>query len=99
MDNDKLDMILEKMDDLQGQVSGLRKEVGNLQEQTNHLQEDVNGLKEDVNGLQEEVKEIKLQQMKDTKELKAMDVMILDEVERVHEIMLRRTEELKKKIG
>lgn len=32
-------------------------------------------------------------------ELKKSDAMILDELERVHEIMLRRTDELKAKIG
>ena len=37
--------------------------------------------------------------MKDTVELKAMDEMILDEVERVREIMPRRSEELNKRIG
>lgn len=53
----------------------------------------------EISNLKDEVKDLKKQQMKNTAELKAMDSMILDEVERVHEIMLRRTDELKKKIG
>jgi hypothetical protein len=45
------------------------------------------------------LKDLKRQQMKDTAELKAMDSMIFDEVERVHEILIRRTDDLAKKIG
>ena len=54
---------------------------------------------ERINDLEREVKELKKQQMKSTAELKAMDDMIFDEVERVHEIMLKRTQELERKIG
>lgn len=56
-------------------------------------------LLEKMVGLENDMKSLKRQQMKDTAELKAMDSMIFDEVERVHEIMLRRTDELQKKIG
>ncbi|WOO36149.1 MULTISPECIES: hypothetical protein [Clostridia] len=45
------------------------------------------------------LKELKRQQMKDTAELKAMDGMILDEVEHVHEILNRKTDALEKRIG
>lgn len=43
--------------------------------------------------------DLKRQQMRDTAELKAMDSMIFDEIERVHEILIRRTDALEKKIG
>lgn len=56
-------------------------------------------LLEKLDSVENEIKSLKRQHMKDTAELKAMDSMIFDEVERVHEIMIRRTEELKKKIG
>lgn len=49
--------------------------------------------------LESDMRELRRQQMKDTAELKAMDSLILDEVERVHEIMLNRTDALKAKIG
>ena len=52
-----------------------------------------------INDLEKEVKNLKKQQMKSTAELKAMDDMIFDEVERVHEIMLKKTQELERKIG
>lgn len=54
---------------------------------------------EKIISLDNNVKDLKMQQLKSTAELKAMDSLILDEVERVHEIMLKRTEDLQRKIG
>ncbi len=56
-------------------------------------------LLEKVGDLERRMKELKRQQMKDTAELKAMDEIIFDEVERVHEILIRRTDALEKRIG
>ena len=49
--------------------------------------------------MEEELKNLKHQMMKNTAELKGMDAMIFDEVERVHEIMLKKTKELERQIG
>lgn len=54
---------------------------------------------EKVGDLEAEVKNLKRQQSKSTAELKAMDDMILNEVERIHEIMIKKTEALEKRIG
>ena len=54
---------------------------------------------EKIGDLETEVKNLKRQQTKSTAELKAMDDMILDEVERIHEIMIKKTEALEKRIG
>ncbi|WP_050638817.1 MULTISPECIES: hypothetical protein [Clostridia] len=56
-------------------------------------------LLEKVGDLEKGMKDLRRQQMKDTAELKAMDEIIFDEVERVHEILIRRTNELEKRIG
>ena len=56
-------------------------------------------LLEKVGDLEKGMKDLTRQQMKDTAELKAMDEIIFDEVERVHEILIRRTNELEKRIG
>ncbi|CUP06675.1 Uncharacterised protein [[Eubacterium] contortum] len=56
-------------------------------------------LLEKVSDIERRMKELKRQQMKDTAELKAMDEIIFDEVERVHEILIRRTDALEKRIG
>lgn len=47
---------------------------------------------EKVVGLENDVKEVKKQLKKSTAELKAMDDMIFDEVERVHDILYKHTE-------
>lgn len=72
-DGEKLDRILEK-------VTGLDKKVTGLDEKVTGLDEKVTGLEKDLNA-------VKRQVMKSTAELKAMDEIILDEVERVHSIL------------
>lgn len=53
---------------------------------------------EKITGIESEIKNLKHQQRKDTAELKAMDEIIFEEVEKVHEILMRRTDALEKKI-
>ena len=67
----------------------------------NHMtdSEKLDLLLEKVGDLERRIKELKRQQMKDTAELKAMDEIIFYEVERVHEILIRRTDALEKRIG
>lgn len=55
--------------------------------------EKVSILDEKVTGLEKDINSVKRQVMKSTAELKAMDEMILDEVERVHEILNRHKED------
>jgi len=52
-----------------------------------------------ITDMEKSVKELKKQQMRDTAELKAMDGMIFDEVERVYELLIKRTDALDKRIG
>jgi hypothetical protein len=52
-----------------------------------------------ITDIEKSVKELKKQQMRDTAELKAMDGMIFDEVERVHELLIKHTDALDKRIG
>lgn len=67
-DSEKLDLILEKISNLENEISDLKNEV----------------------------KDTKRQQMKYVAELKAMDSMILDEVERVHEILMQHKKDTSK---
>lgn len=55
--------------------------------------EKVNGMDDKVSILERDLNAVKCQVMKSTAELKAMDEMILDEVERVHEILNRHKED------
>ncbi len=63
------------------------------------LLQEMKAMREDLNGVKHEVKEVSRQLARSTASLEKMDGLILDEVERVHEIMLQRTDDLKKKIG
>lgn len=53
------------------------------------LYQDMQAVKEKVTDLETNISTLKRQVMKSTAELKAMDEIILDEVERVHEILER----------
>lgn len=63
------------------------------------LDDKVNTLDNKVIDLDDRIRNLEHQQMNYVAELKSMDSLILDEVERVHEIMLARTDELNKKIS
>lgn len=54
-DNKKLDLILEKVNDLDEKVSNLDEKVNGLDEKVSNLDEKVNGLDEKVNSLDEKV--------------------------------------------
>lgn len=53
----------------------------------------VSGLDEKVTGLEKDINAVKRQLMKSTDELKAMDELIFDEIERVHGILDKHKED------
>lgn len=57
-DSEKLDLILNKMNELDEKVDHLDEKVGHLDEKVDHLDEKVNELDEAVNHLEVELKEI-----------------------------------------
>ena len=70
-----------------------------LEQRLDSLEQRVDSLEQKVDSVQQEVKEVSRQLARNTASLEKMDSLILDEVERVHDIMIQRTEDLKKKIG
>ena len=72
-DSEKLDLLLEKVIGLDQKVTGLDQKVTALDEKTTGLEIDLNAVKRQI--------------MKSTAELKAMDEILLDEIERVHSIL------------
>lgn len=52
---------------------------------------------EKMTSLETKMRSLKRQQTKDTSELKPMNSIIFDEIERVYEIIIKRTDELQKK--
>jgi len=84
-DTAKLDLILEK-------ISGLDTKVTDLDTKVTNLDAKVTGLDTRMTALEQ-------QQIKDVTDLKAMFAFIYDEVERVHGILLKRTDKLADKVG
>ena len=70
---DKFDLLTDEVGTLTGKVETLEGKVGTLTGRVETLEHNVSGLKE--------------QTIKSTKELKTMDKAILDEIERVHDIL------------
>lgn len=77
-DSEKLDLILEK-------ISFIEKDV----ERISLIEKEV----EKINFIEKEVNGLKRQLIRSNAELKAMDEMILDEVERVHHILDKHKED------
>ena len=90
--DEKLDLILEEIKNLKSETKDLKSEMKEFKSETRDFQSE-------MKDFQSEMRDFKKHQLKSISELKAMDSMIFSEVERVHEIMLRRTDELKQKIG
>ncbi|OUN30673.1 hypothetical protein [Blautia sp. An81] len=86
-DGQKLDLILSKMTDMQSDIGSLKADVATLKADVAGLKTDVAGLKTDVSILKTDMENVK----KEISELKHMDAMIFDEVERVHEILNAHT--------
>ena len=93
--NEKIDLILNKLDDLTLDMKGVKEDIGGLKNDVSELKEEVSELKEEVSVLNKDVNMLKEKAIK----LEKMDRLILDEVERVHEIMDKRTDDLYAKTG
>ena len=78
--NEKLDLIIEKITGIDQDVNGLKQDVAELRQDMTGLKQDVSELRQDVTVLQQDVSDIKV----DLQCLHADDHMILDEIVRVH---------------
>ena len=79
-DSQKLDLLLVKMDSLEGRMDSLEGKVDSLEGKVDSLE----GRMDSQEG---ELGKFRAQMTKSIDELKEMDVMILDEVIRVHRIL------------
>ena len=113
VDSEKLDLILNEIIGIKDDMKELKIDVSELKVDVSELKIDVSELKADVRELKIDVSELKTDvmvlktDMKNVKEemaehvvyFKEMDELILDEISRVHELMLIETNTLKGKIG
>ena len=86
-DSQKIDLLLEKMTSVEGKVDNLEGKMGNLEGRMDSLEGKIDSLEGRMGKVESEVGGLKHQLLKSTAELKAMDKLILDEVERVHDIL------------
>ncbi len=71
-------------------LTDIQDNIVNLQTDVQGLQTDVQGLRTDVQGLKNDMQDVK----GEIKKLQRSDELILDEVERVHEIFDRKYNQL-----
>ena len=57
--NEKLDVLITKMDEFGRELASLKKEVSELKQEVSELKQDVSELKQDVSELKQEVSELK----------------------------------------
>ena len=76
-DSDKLDLILSKVDSLENRFDSLEGRFDTLEGRVSSLEDNLNSFKQQVND--------------SINDLKDMDRIILDEVERVHTILTKHT--------
>ena len=102
-ENQKLDLIIvnmqgmqEEIKDIKDGMQGMQEEIKDIKDGMQGMQEEIKDIKDGMQGMQEEIKgfkkdarSLRRQVVKSTIELKDMDEMILDEVERVHGILER----------
>ena len=102
-ENQKLDLIIvnmqgmqEEIKDIKDGMQGMQEEIKDIKDGMQGMQEEIKDIKDGMQGMQEEIKgfkndarSLRRQGVKSTIELKDMDEMILDEVERVHGILER----------
>ncbi|MCI8774151.1 MAG: hypothetical protein HFI50_09530 [Lachnospiraceae bacterium] len=84
-DSEKLDLLLRKVTGLDEKVTGLDEKVTGLDEKVTELDEKVTGLEKDMIDVKD-----------DLRRLHHDDTLILDEVVRVHEILLSHMEDTTK---
>ena len=105
-DSQKLDLLLEKTISIEGDITSMKSDIGSIQNEITSMKSDIGSIqneiasmKSDIGSIQNEIASIKsdmpklkIQVLKIKAELKGMDELILDEVERVHTILNKHME-------
>ncbi len=93
-DSEKLDLLLSEITGVKDDVQGIKNNMQGIKNSMQGIKNNMQGMEDKMQNIEMEIQDVKkeahtlkLQTMKSTAELKAMDEMILDEVERVHIIL------------
>ena len=90
-DSQKLDLLIQNMASLGEDMSEVKEEISILKEDMSEVKKEISVLKEDMSKMEKEVSSLKEGMSKMETEIEGMrryDVLILDEVERVHTILI-----------
>lgn len=74
--DEKLDFLIVKFSDMEQDIKGIHQDI-------NGMKQDIDGMKQDIHGMKKDIVDMKA----DIKMLYRSDRLILDEVERVHNIL------------
>ena len=75
------------MSDIKTEISDMKTEIFDMKTEMSDMKTEMSDMKTEMSDMKKDINGIKRKIMVSTAELKAMDSMILDEVERVHEIL------------
>lgn len=91
--DEKLDLVLSKIVSMDERIGNIEGKLGGMDERIGNIEDKIECIDENINDLDRGVRELKRAQMKYTAEIKAGDELILDEVERVHELLNKHIED------
>ena len=86
-DREILELLLKEITDMKTDMSDIKTEIFDIKTEISDMKTEISDMKTEMSDMKKDINGIKRKIMVSTAELKAMDSMILDEVERVHEIL------------
>ena len=86
-DREILELLLKEITDMKTDMSDIKTEIFDIKTEISDMKTEISDMKTEMSDMKKDINGIKRKIMVSTAELKAMDSMILDEVERVHELL------------
>ena len=86
-DREILELLLKEITDMKTDMSDIKTEISDMKTEISDMKTEISDMKTEMSDMKKDINGIKRKIMVSTAELKAMDSMILDEVERVHELL------------
>ncbi len=88
-DSEKLNLILSEMHGMKDEIRDMKTDIRNMNTEMQNMKTDIRDMNTEMQNMKTDISTFKVQTLKSISELKSMDEMILDEVERVHGILDR----------
>lgn len=78
---------------MKGEMQSIKSGMQGMKSEMHYMKSGMQNMNDEIQDVKRDTGALKRQIMKSTAELKAMDEIILDEVERVHDILNKRKED------